>query len=217
MFGLNNIAILILATLLPSSLVTCHRVSLNAREYGHPERSDNAKEYGYPEPSDNDTSLVKRTIWDLSDMTGGDKTIVIQAFNDMSEVVKEVVENPNLAVLANYFDTGDAEDVAKVFQTVQAMLQPGGVPNPPFPGYKPTNLNQVKIRRQGLLTGCGPGVLAFTNGHSGTESEMATIICDFGWNVLYRRLRQDLTCDKIGPKINYKMQFLGPLLLHEVL
>lgn len=65
MFGRDTITRLILATFLPAFLVTCHRASLRAREYG------------YWEPSDNDTSLVKRTIWDLTDMTGGDKSVVI--------------------------------------------------------------------------------------------------------------------------------------------
>lgn len=45
------------------------------------------------------------------------------AFADMSAVVNEVVNNPNPSVLQNYFDPGDADDVASVFRTIQAMIQ----------------------------------------------------------------------------------------------
>ncbi|KAL8661206.1 MAG: hypothetical protein Q9202_005808 [Teloschistes flavicans] len=205
MFGRDTITRLILATSLPGFLVTCHRASLRAREYG------------YWEPSDNDTSLVKRTIWDLTDMTGGDKSVVIDAFADMSAVVNEVVNHPNPSVLQNYFDPGDADDVASVFRTVQAMIQPGGVPNAPNPGFGPTNLNQIRIRREGLFSGCSAGLLAYSSGVASLTPTREIVICDFGWTVLYKRLRRDLQCANIGPKINYKMQFLGPLLLHETL
>ncbi|KAL8768881.1 MAG: hypothetical protein Q9194_005584 [Teloschistes cf. exilis] len=150
-------------------------------------------------------------------MTGGDKSIIIDAFADMSAVVNEVVDHPNPGVLQNYFDPGDADDVASVFRTVQAMIQPGGVPNAPNPGFGPTNLNQIRIRRQGILSGCPPGLLAYSSGYATTTKDRETVICDFGWTVLYRRLRRDIECAKIGPKINWKMQFLGPLLLHETL
>lgn len=76
MFGHDIITRLILATLLPGFLVTCHQGALHAREYGYREPL-HAGEYGFREPPENDTSLAKRTIWDLTDMTGGDKSVVI--------------------------------------------------------------------------------------------------------------------------------------------
>ena len=136
----------------------------------------------------------------------------------MSNVVNTVVQNPNQNVLQNYFDPDDAGDVANVFQTVQGMIAPGGVQSPPNAGLGPTDLQEIRILRNNAR--CQPLVLAFSEAvgtSTNARNPRQITVCDFGWNTLYRRLRRDLTCDMIGPKINYKMQFLGPLLLHEVL
>ncbi|KAL8965295.1 MAG: hypothetical protein Q9183_003927 [Haloplaca sp. 2 TL-2023] len=202
-----------LAVLLPvfvlllNSLAASENITVDRRDsYGHFVNLDAGK------------TLDKRGLFDLSEVSGGDASIIQQAWVDMSNLVDIVVQNPNQNVLQNYFDPNDAGDVANVFGTVQGMIAPGGVQNPPNAGLGPTDLQQIRIRRTN--EGCGALVLAFSEG-IGTSTNVRNprqiTICDFGWNVLYRRLRSDLTCDMIGPKINYKMQFLGPLLLHEVL
>ncbi|KAL8699045.1 MAG: hypothetical protein Q9201_006233, partial [Fulgogasparrea decipioides] len=135
-----------------------------------------------------------------------------QAWVDLSNVVNVVVANPNQNVLQNYFDPNDAGDVASVFTTVQQMIAPGGFQNPPNQGLGPMDLQEIRIRRSN--DGCeNPLVLAHSEGigtSTNARNPRQITICNFGWNVLYRRLRRDITCDKIGPKVNYKMQFLGP-------
>ncbi|KAL8868536.1 MAG: hypothetical protein Q9174_004926 [Haloplaca sp. 1 TL-2023] len=218
-----------LANLLPVSLlllrssVASENINVDPRgSYGHFANLDDVKPLG------------KRGLFDLSQVSGGDATIIQvcrliplssakltssqQAWVDLSNVVDVVVQNPNPNVLQNYFDPGDAGDVANVFQTIQGMIAPGGVQNPPNAGLGPTDLQEIQVLRTNA--GCGNLVLAFSEA-VGTSTNVRNprkiTICDFGWNVLYRRLRRDLTCEMIGPKVNYKMQFLGPLLLHEVL
>lgn len=141
-----------------------------------------------------------------------------QAWVDLSNLIDVVVANPNQNALQNYFDSNDATDVANVFTTLQKMIAPGGVQNPPNRGLGPTDLGEIQVRQTN--DGCNPLVLAYSVGlgtSTNARNPRQITICDFGWNVLYRRLRRDLTCDMIGPKVNYKMQFLGPLLLHEIL
>ncbi|KAL8729207.1 MAG: hypothetical protein Q9181_005080 [Wetmoreana brouardii] len=174
--------------------------------------------YGYLVEPDGHKDLGRRGLFDLSEVTGGTASIIQQAWVDLSNVVNVVVANPNQNVLQNYFDPNDAGDVASVFTTVQQMIAPGGFQNPPNQGLGPTDLQDIKIRRSN--DGCGnPLILAHSEGigtSTNARNPRQITICDFGWNVLYRRLRRDITCDMIGPKVNYKMQFLGPLLLHEI-
>ncbi|KAL8688780.1 MAG: hypothetical protein Q9218_005395 [Villophora microphyllina] len=175
--------------------------------------------YGYLVEPEGHKILGKRGLFDLSLVSGGTASIIQQAWVDLSNVVNVVVANPNQNVLQNYFDPNDAADVANIFTTLQQMIAPGGVQNPPNQGLGPTDLQQIQVRRTN--DGCeNPLVLAYSVGlgtSTNARNPRQITICDFGWNVLYRRLRRDITCDMIGPKINYKMQFLGPLLLHEIL
>ncbi|KAI4194972.1 MAG: hypothetical protein LQ350_007458 [Teloschistes chrysophthalmus] len=174
--------------------------------------------YGYLVEPEGHKTLGKRGLFDLSLVNGGTATIIQQAWVDLSNLIDIVVANPNQNVLQSYFDPNDAADVANVFTTLQKMFAPGGVQNPPNQGLGPTDLGEIQVRQTN--DGCSPLVLAYSVGlgtSTNARNPRQITICDFGWNVLYRRLRRDLTCDMIGPKVNYKMQFLGPLLLHEIL
>ncbi|KAL8945831.1 MAG: hypothetical protein Q9222_007686 [Ikaeria aurantiellina] len=193
--------------LLVHTLFASLDVSINPRgSYGH------LVEHG------TSNSLEKRGYFNFNNVPlGGDRTILLAAFQDLRDLVNTVVANPNPGVLQNYFDPNDAGDVANVFQTVQQMIGIGGVPNPPHPGFGPTDLANIQIRRSN--EGCGPLVLAYSQGVatlSAANTRLITI-CDFGWNVLFKRLRRDIECSDIGPKVNYKMQFLGGIMLHEIL
>lgn len=42
-------------------------------------------------------------------------------------------------------------------------------------------------------------------------------VTNWGWELLYEKFIADGGCPDIGPNVNYKMQFLGGLLLHKVL
>ena len=143
-----------------------------------------ANEYGHLVHHKRHGPLQERSPFDFSQVTGGDLAIIRQGFVDLSNLINIVVANPNQNVLQNYFDPNDANDVASIFTTVQQMIGPGGVPNPPHPGFGPTNLNQIQIKRD--QSGCSnPLVLANSVGVGTSATSRTLTICNFGWNVVW--------------------------------
>ena len=170
--------------------------------------------------------LVKR-IFNIP-TTGQSASTVTQlgvGYWDMINLLQVVIANPHLPTMNWYFD-GAAADITAVFQTVLDMSQPGGTQaqDPALRQYGPTALDQITVKRvhggQPLNPGTG-AVLADSDNVSindmSTGAIPTTQVYDWGWQVLYRRFRYEIDCSMIGPKVNYKMQFLGGVLLHEIL
>ena len=82
--------------------------------------------------------------------------------------------------------------------------------------YRPTDLSEiVLLRKHGLAP-----TLAQSFNIASRALDPKIAIYDFGWQVLRnRRFLSDYPadCSKIGSKVDYRMQFLGGLLFHEVL
>ncbi|KAL6718120.1 hypothetical protein ACLMJK_004207 [Lecanora helva] len=165
------------------------------------------------------TELKKRGLYNFATNGPGDTTILQQGFLDMVDVVTHNANNPNAGVLARYFRPGDQGQVTQVFQTVLQMAQAGGFPNPPpFPGGRisPTDLSEINVVHS---TEVQLRTLAesFDVQPVGAANPLIKVY-NFGWNGLWQRLRQSLQCGRdITGKTNYKMHFLGTLLLHETL
>ena len=163
--------------------------------------------------------LKRRGLYNFASNGPGDTTILQQGFLDMVDVVTHNAHSPNAGVLARYFSPGDQAQVTAVFQTVLSMAGAGGYQNPPaFPGGRisPTDLSEINVVHS---TEVQLRTLAESFNVQPVGSTNPTInVYNFGWNALWQRLRQNLQCGRdIGPKTNYKMHFLGTLLLHETL
>ncbi len=160
-------------------------------------------------------------------ISAGDMSYLRQAFIDMLELVTFVAANPNRQVLQRYFDLNDENEVTAIFNTVRRMAEPGGFPRPAGSEFiRPYDISEITIlRTHGSLPN-----LAFannveaqyrpsTNPQFPDPDRTPTItVTSFGWGALWKRRRNDLKCGvDIGPKTNYKMHYLGSLLLHEIL
>ena len=162
--------------------------------------------------------LSKRGLYNLGQNSPSDVSILQQAYLDMVQVVTFVAANPNPQAMARYFSPADAADVTAIFNTVRLMAQPGGFPNPPadvLPIWKDlsdiTVVHTNGIKELGTLAESDSTAIGITTGQ-------IINVYDFGWTALWQRLLGDLQCARdIGPKTNYKMHFLGTLLLHETL
>ena len=130
----------------------------------------------------------------------------------MFDVVTYVQQNPNPQALSRYFSPNDQAYVTAIFDTVRQLAQPGGLPNPRT-GIRLSDLSQVVVNRVG---GFG-AVLAETSEFGLTDQNPSIEVNDFAWGALYKRLKSDLNCDCDIKKVNYKLHFLGTLLLHETL
>ncbi|KAL8724819.1 MAG: hypothetical protein Q9166_007744 [cf. Caloplaca sp. 2 TL-2023] len=113
--------------------------------------------------------------------TRRDLIVAQHTYHDLRNVVQVVVANANQKVAQNYFDPNDAAGVANVFTTVLDRLAPRGVQNAPNQGLRPTDAQEIRIRRTN--DGCGTFVLAYSDA-------VAT-----STNLRLGRLRQDTTCD----------------------
>ena len=179
----------------------------------HPNENDSFHDAVYARPIDAKPELRVRGLYNLAGNDQSDETILGQGFLDMVALVTYVAANPNAAVMARYFSPNDAADVTAIFHTVEQMAAPGGFPNPPN-GVRPTDLSQIAMSR---ASGGIPD-LAESFDTSSTSTNPEIKIYDFGWSALWQRLRQSLQCSRdIGPNTNYKMHFLGSLMLHETL
>lgn len=185
--------------------------------------------------------LSKRGQFKLNnEISDGDKSYLQQAFIDMQELVTFVAANPNPAVTARYFDPNDQNDVTAIFDTVRRMAEAGGVPRPSGERYlniRPYDLSELTIllaKSIQLKLLLDPGVfieesltLAFaenTNAeyreinHQIPEYPPTITVTEFGWGALWQRQRRSISCRRdIAGRTNFKMHFLGSLLLHEIL
>ena len=160
--------------------------------------------------------LSKRGLYNFGSNSAADTTILQQGFLDMVDVVTHNANNPNGAVMARYFSPGDQAQVTAVFQTVLRMAQAGGYQNAPnFPGGRisPQDLSEISVVHSSEVQ-LRTLAESFNIGPVGATGPQIKVY-NFGWASLWQRLRQNLQCGRdIGPKTNYKMHFLGTLLLH---
>ena len=163
--------------------------------------------------------LKRRGLYNFGTNSDADTTILQQGFLDMVDVVTHNANNPNGGVLSRYFRPGDQAQVTAVFQTVLRMAQAGGYQNaPPFPGGRisPQDLSEISVVHSSEVQLRTLAESFNVQPVGGTNPQIK--VYNFGWNALWQRLRQSLQCGRdIGPKTNYKMHFLGTLLLHETL
>ena len=169
--------------------------------------------------------ISKRGLQTIDIAEAKERQDVEFALHEMMDLVQYVVDRPNDQVLGRYFPRQDWEDVKSIFRTVLSLAKDGSQADPLNPARRPYDLSQIKISRQArsedpnLQSWAKPLVLA-----DAVQSELiprnpndlGIVIYDFGWDVLFKRfMTQD--CKDIGPNTNYKMHFLGSLLLHETL
>ena len=159
--------------------------------------------------------FAKRSLYNLAGNNLADESILGQAFLDLQTLVTFVAGNPNAQVLARYFDPTDAADVTAVFNTVMQMASVNPPTNPPGAraNLRPTDLHNISVIRS---SGGFPDLAESFN--VGVQDQNQQIkVYNFGWGGLWQRLMSSIQCSDIGPKTNYKMHFLGSLLLHETL
>ena len=226
MFGLHTSCQIILGLAICTSISASHKLdktfadpspafesyydSVDVRDAN---KNDSTYEKPYVGPE-----LSKRGLYNLEQNSPSDGSILRQAYLDMVQVVTYVADHPNLQVMARYFNPADAADVTAIFNTVRLMAQPGGFPNPPV-GPLPiwTDLSNITVVHKNGIKEFGT-LAESDNTLIGTTTGMIIYVYDFGWTALWQRLLGNLQCARdIGPKTNYKMHFLGTLLLHETL
>ena len=162
-----------------------------------------------------DKRLTKKSLYNLAGNNPSDESILAQGFLDLQTLVTYVAGNPNAQVLARYFDPNDANDVNAIFNTVMQMASTNPPRNPPGAraNLAPTDLHSISVTR----AGGGFGTLAESFNYGALNTHQQIKVYNFGWTALWQRLLQNIDCSMIGPKTNYKMHFLGSLLLHETL
>ena len=170
---------------------------------------------------ENHTRLEKRGPMRVSYRTNSENDDLNHAYQDLLTLVGFVYNNlarvdPN--IFETYFHPFHFSKVQRVAYTILRMAQPGGITDMPgnLQAFRPTDLSEiVLIRERGL-----PPILAQSNNVASRALDPKIAIYDFGWQVLRnRRFLSDYPadCSKIGPKVDYRMQFMGGLLFHEVL
>ena len=189
---------------------------LSLKCFSHPTESIIHDESSVDRHIDGVSRLTKRHVPNLEGNKPADKHIIERAFKDMVNVVNYVSDHPNHHVLARYFDHQHFEDVNAVFQIVKQMASD----EPPESQETliktgPQDLKEIRIFRAPGTFGAPVLAEAFNFFVRSTDHHLK--IYDFGWDALFKRLRADIKCDDIGPKTNYKMHFLGTLMLHEIL
>ena len=206
-----------------ASLVSCHQIDSTsfpdiAPIYESFHESIHARDRISELDTSNDTAhlLYKRDPYAITATDAGAISYLRQAFLDLQTLVAYVATNPNPAVFQRYFGDQPSEPIDRVFQIVFNMSQPGGVQNPFPPGGNlgPTNLGQISLSS----TNREAPTLAFSDDVELNDSPNPSItITSFGWGALFRKRMSAIQCSDIGPGTNYKMHFLGSLLLHETL
>ena len=138
----------------------------------------------------------------------------------MQAFVTYVAANPYPQILARHFgpNTNAQNDVTAIFDTVRRMALPNGFrpANSRWDHVGPYDLGEITIQRP---NGGYPKLAESFNVRAANVPQYPFInIYNFGWGALWKRRRADLECGKdIGPKVNFKMHFLGSLLFHEVM
>lgn len=174
------------------------------------------KEQSYT-ASVNRIRLQKRAVsgFDLAGNNADDTSILTAAFNEMMELVNFVSDHPNVDVIARYFapNTNALNDATAIFNSIRLMAGPNGHPQPAG-NFAPNSLHGILVRR---TRGGFPFTLADALDTTGNSVHPTINIYDYGWSSLWQRLRSGIKCSDIGPRTNYKMHFLGSLILHEIL
>lgn len=170
---------------------------------------------------ENHTKLEKRGAMRISYRTNTENADLNHAFQDMINFVGYVYNNwarvdPN--IFETYFHPFHVAKVQQVAYTILRMAQDGGITDMPrnLQGFRPTDLSEIVLLRERGY----PTRLAETFNYAPRALDPKIVIYDFGWQVLRnRRFLSDYPadCSKIGSKVDYRMQFLGGLLFHEVL
>ena len=174
----------------------------------------------FDEP-ENHTRLEKRGSMRVSYRTSFENADLIHMNQDMLYIVGYVYDrwaqvDPNIYEI--YFNPVHVIKVQQVAYTVLRMGQPGGITDmdPHLQAFRPTDLSEIVLLREHGT----PPTLAQSFGVRPRDLDPKIAIYDFGWQVLRnRRFLSDYPadCSKIGSKADYRMQFLGGLLFHEVL
>ncbi|KAL9066906.1 MAG: hypothetical protein Q9161_007238 [Pseudevernia consocians] len=174
----------------------------------------------FDEP-ENHTRLEKRGAMRVSYRTNAENADLNHAFQDMIDFVGYVYNNwarvdPN--IFETYFLPLHVTKVQQVAYTILRMAQDGGITDMPqnLQAYRPTDLSEIVLLRERGL----PPTLAQSFNVAPRALDPKIAVYDFGWQVLRnRRFLSDYPadCSKIGSKVDYRMQFLGGLLFHEVL
>jgi len=145
-------------------------------------------------------------------------------YNDFLTLIARIYSNWNTipdATFNVYFHPADKDRVKAVLDTLIGMAQPGGLGAhlaPNLQPFKPWDFSQIVLKRTHGYPLFPILAQSFNFVPNPARTEQQTIkIYDFGWQVLYHRFLNQYTCRDIGPKVNYKFQFLGGLILHEVL
>lgn len=166
----------------------------------------------------NETVLRKRGEMRIIGRTADEEADLNQGYQDMLTLINYINSNfdsIDAAIFDVYFDPSQRAKVKAVASTIIAMSQSGGITNMArsMRQYRPADLNDIALLRD---HGTPPTLAQAIN--TGTAVfDPAIYIYDFGWQVLYRRLLSEYTCAMLDQKVNYKMQFLGGLIFHEVL
>lgn len=187
------------------------------RFHEHHELGD-LNEFDEPE---NHTRLEKRGAMRIGYRTNSENADLIHMYQDMLYLVGYVYNNwagVDPDIFDVYFHPAHVTKVQQVAYTVLRMAQPGGITDMPrnLQAFRPTDLSEIVLLREHGV----PPILAqsFGVGRRGLDPKIA--IYDFGWQVLRnRRFLSDFPadCSKIGGKVDFRFQFLGGLLFHEVL
>ena len=140
------------------------------------------------------------------------------AYRDLYLVLKTVTNPTNFhpETFTRYFDISHKAGVNRTFQAVLDMATSGVNAIPPRTALSPLNLNAIQVSK------VAGGVDDFTYLARSYNVERTDVnprieVYNVGWNSLWRRRTDDISCDDIGPTTDWKMHFLGTLLLHETL
>lgn len=174
----------------------------------------------FDEP-ENHTRLEKRGDMRVAYRTNSENDDLTHINQDMLTFVGYVYNNwarvdPNIFEI--YFNPTHVIKVQQVGYTVLRMGQPGGITDMAnnLQAFRPTDLSEIVLLREHGV----PPILAQSFNVAPRALDPKIAIYDFGWQVLRnRRFLSDYPadCSKIGSKVDYRMQFLGGLLFHEVL
>lgn len=170
---------------------------------------------------ENHTRLEKRGAMTIAYRSNAENADLNHAYQDMVYFVGYIYNNwarvdPN--IFETYFHPFHVTKVQQVAYTILRMAQPGGITDMAgnLQAYRPTDLSEILLLRE---HGTAPNLAqSFNVAPRALDPKIA--IYDFGWQVLRnRRFLSDYPadCSKIGSKVDYRMQFLGGLLFHEVL
>lgn len=134
---------------------------------------------------------------------------------DMELLVNFLVQNWRVipsSIFNLYFAPTSNGKVSQISQTVNQMAKSDGDTSG-NPLFQPFDLSKITLARH---PGLAPNLSDATN-LTPQSTNPSIYITDFGWQVLYKRTLEEFTCNMLAPKLNYKFQFLGGVILSDVL